>query len=63
MLRGMYDGTEQRLRQQGVLLMPDPDNEDNYLAQFDGFHLPEAYGWHSFPKKDFVNIEGQDEED
>lgn len=62
MLHGIYheDGHDERLRFKGALLQQDPDKEDHYIAQFDPLYLPEAYGWHSFPKKLFVNITGED---
>ena len=62
MLHGIYheDGKRSDLRFKGALLRQDPENEDNYLAQFDPRHVPEAFGWHSFPKKNFVNIEGEE---
>lgn len=31
---------------------------DKVLAQFDAMHLKEAFGWHEFDLKDFVNQEG-----
>jgi hypothetical protein len=49
---GIYsqDGPDERLRLKGALLQRDPNNEDNYLCQFDPTYLKEAYGWHSFPR-------------
>ncbi len=62
MLHGTYheNGPDKRLRFQGALLQQDPEKEGYCIAQFDPLHLPEAYGWHSFPKKLFVNIRGDD---
>lgn len=59
MLHGKYSadrGPDKRLWFKDALLMQDPANEDNYLAQFDALHLPEAFGWHPFPKSYFVNL-------
>lgn len=58
MLHGIYheDGPDERLRFKGALLRNDPDNELNFLVQFDPLWLPEAHGWHPFPKKYFVNL-------
>lgn len=57
-MTGIYheDGPDERLRFQGALLMEDPDNHDNYLAQFNALHLKESHYWWPFPKKLFVNV-------
>lgn len=59
MKRGIYspNGPWVHLQNKGTLLRQDPDNPDNYLAQFNPRHLREAFGWHSFPKRDFINVE------
>lgn len=60
MLHGFYENSapELRLRSLGALLRQDPDRPDHYVTQFDALHLPEAFGWHSLPKRHFTNIEG-----
>ena len=62
MLHGVYSeyGPDERLRFKGAILRTDPDKPENYLAQFDSLYLPEAHGWHSFPKKLFVNLDVKD---
>ena len=62
MLHGMYkeSGPDERLRFKGAILRTDPDKPENCLAQFDALYLPEAHGWHSFPKKLFANLEGKE---
>jgi len=50
-------GPDERLRFKGALIMQHPEKEDHYLTQFDARHLPEAFGWHAFPKNLFINIE------
>ena len=59
MKHGMYsvDGPDERLWCKSALLQDDPDNKENYLAQFDAMHLFESHGWHSVCKKHFVNVE------
>lgn len=58
MLIGIYKqkGSIARLRNKKALLQQDPNKQNNFLAQFDKRHLPEAFGWHSFPKKLFVKL-------
>ena len=58
MLHGSYreDGPDKHLRFKGALLREDPENSDNYLAQFDPTHLKEAFGWHAFSKNLFVYL-------
>ena len=58
MLHGVYheDGPRKDLRFKGALLREDPDNANNYLAQFDTLWLKESHGWWSFPKNNFVNL-------
>jgi hypothetical protein len=51
-----YSGLVKRLRFKQALVRDDPKNEDNYLCQFDDRSLPEAYGWHSHPKKNFDHV-------
>ena len=62
MLRGTYSGVgnDARLRFKEALLRMDPDDPDNYLAQFDALYLPESRGWHAFPRDFFVNVEGEE---
>lgn len=60
MLTGIYIETGTELYNQRALLRDDPDTEDCYLAQFDALFLRESHGWHRFPKKHFVNIQGGD---
>lgn len=62
-MHGVYheDGPRKDLHFKGALLQQDPETEDNYIAQFDALYLPEAYGWHSFFKRLFVNITGGEE--
>lgn len=57
-LAGLYDGPVKHLRLQRAMLMP-ADDPNMVKAQFDQRHLPEAFGWHEFPRRDFVNIEGE----
>ena len=59
MLHGKYiqEGPDVHLRLKDAILREDPDNPDNYLAQFDVLWLKEAFNWHSFNKKLFVNLE------
>jgi len=63
MMYGVYSegGSDPRLRSRHALLQQDPKNEDSYIAQFDATHLPEAFGWWSFLKSDFVNVNNADE--
>ena len=62
MLHAIYspEGPEKHLRNLGTLLRTDPDKPDNYLAQFDPLYLKEAFGWRSYPKTDFINLEGSE---
>ena len=77
MLHGWYkeNGPDKRLLSLGALLRTDPDNEDNWLCQFDSHYyivsvslehgvqqelLQEAFGWTSFPKCDFENLTGEE---
>lgn len=62
MMHGIYSEREPRkdLWFKGALLRQHPIDPDKFIAQFDPLHLREAHGWHEFPKKDFVNIEGQE---
>lgn len=59
LLHGIYheSGPEQHLRFKRALLRQHPNRPDYYIAQFDNISLREAYGWHTYPKKRFVNIE------
>lgn len=57
MKHGIYTGPVPRLKNKGALLRENPDNKDQWLAQFDATHLPEAFNWHPFDKKFFVNVE------
>jgi len=61
MLHGTYieDAPDQHLQSKSALLQQDPDKPENFIAQFDDVNLYEAFGWHSFPKKWFVNLEGE----
>ena len=60
-LHGLYTGPDKRLFNKGALLMQDPNESDNYVAQFDALHLHESHGWHPFPKSMFVNLDtGED---
>lgn len=58
MLLGIYheSSPDEHLRFKSVLLRQDPNNQDNYLAQFDPLYLKEAFSWHSFPKSLFTNV-------
>ena len=64
MLHGRYSmaGPDQRLRGEGALLRQDAADPDCWLAQFDNMEiLPEAFGWHVFPKDLFVELRGEPE--
>jgi hypothetical protein len=56
MHHGMYTGPDKRLFNKGSLLRENPKDSSTWLAQFDPLQLQEAYGWHVFPKTDFVNL-------
>ena len=62
MLHGKYirKGPDVHLRLKGAILRGDPNNPDNYLAQFDDLDLKEAYNWHPFNKKLFFKLEFMD---
>ena len=62
---GVYseNGPRKDLRYMGALLMQDPEEKDNYIAQFDAMYLTEAFGWHSFPKRLFVNVKIKGEQE
>lgn len=48
------DGPMEHLRGLGALIREDDWNEDHWMAQFDARWLPEAFGWRSYPKRDFT---------
>ena len=71
----LEDGPVERLRTFGALLRQDPSFEDRWLCQFDPHYyvvsvslyggalmarLDEAFGWHSYPKKHFINLSGSE---
>ena len=58
---GIYIGADNFLFNEGALLRKDPENDLAVLAQFDDIHLLQAFGWHSFLKKDF-KIDGEDDD-
>jgi|SaaInlV_100m_DNA_5_1039725.scaffolds.fasta_scaffold02844_7 hypothetical protein len=62
MKTGKYRATAapERLQNEYAILRQDPDKEENYLAQFNSFHTNECYGWHSFPKVNFVWVKGNE---
>jgi hypothetical protein len=57
MYHGTYWGKETHLRGATALLREDPDNSDNYLAQFDDLQLGIwAHGWYKFPKEVWKHV-------
>ena len=59
MQSGIYTGGVRRLKNRRAILRPAARGEDYILAQFDSRHVPEAFGWHEFKRKHFVNLEGE----
>ena len=60
MIHGTYIGVRKRLFNKGAILQEKKGVDSYWLAQFDPLNVREAFGWHSFLKTDFTNIEGDE---
>lgn len=55
MYRARYCGPIQKYRRRMALLRI-PEGEPFVLAQFDDRSMPEAFGWHPFPRHYFEDL-------